>query len=182
MSYAIRNLGYWRMLKLGIYVNKNLRMDNIQVCGFDYDYTLAHYSTNLQTLIYDLAKEHMVNEVSFFSTDFYFTLLLFFFIGWISLSFSFWWLLQLRYPQCCLEFKYDPTFPIRGLYYDKLKGCLLKLDFFGSIEPDGCYFGRRKVLGIIILFIWMFYALTENDPWNGICLEIGVCLLCLWTW
>lgn len=53
---------------------------------------------------------------------------------------------QLRYPDSCLEFKYDPTFPIRGLNYDKLKGCLLKLDFFGSIEPDGCYFGRRKVL------------------------------------
>ena len=67
------------MLKLGIYVNKNLRMANIQVCGFDYDYTLAHYSANLQTLIYDLAKEHMVNEVSFFSTDFYFTLLFFFY-------------------------------------------------------------------------------------------------------
>lgn len=32
--------------------------------GFDYDYTLAHYSSNLQSLIYDLAKEHMVNEVS----------------------------------------------------------------------------------------------------------------------
>ncbi|KAJ7955707.1 5'-nucleotidase domain-containing protein [Quillaja saponaria] len=70
----------------GIYVNKNLRLDNIQVYGFDYDYTLAHYSANLQSLIYDLAKEHMVNEAS-----------------------------------------------------------LMKLDFFGSIEPDGCYFGRRKL-------------------------------------
>lgn len=105
--------GIPKMNPRGVYVNKNLRMDDIQVCGFDYDYTLAHYSANLQTLIYDLAKEHMVNE--------------------------------LRYPQCCLEFKYDPTFPIRGLYYDKLKGCLLKLDFFGSIEPDGCYFGRHKL-------------------------------------
>lgn len=49
---------------IGIYVNKNLRLDNVQVYGFDYDYTLAHYSPNLQSLIYDLAKEHMVNEVS----------------------------------------------------------------------------------------------------------------------
>lgn len=97
----------------GIYVNKNLRLDSIQVYGFDYDYTLAHYSSNLQNLIYDLAKEHMVNE--------------------------------LRYPESCLEFKYDSTFPIRGLYYDRQKGCLLKLDFFGSIEPDGCYFGRQKL-------------------------------------
>lgn len=97
----------------GIYVNKNLRLDTIQVYGFDYDYTLAHYSSNLQSLIYDLAKKHLVNE--------------------------------LKYPESCLQFEYDPTFPIRGLYYDKLKGCLLKLDFFGSIEPDGCYFGRRKL-------------------------------------
>jgi HAD superfamily 5'-nucleotidase-like hydrolase len=102
------------ILCVGIYVNKNLRLDNIQVYGFDYDYTLAHYSSHLQSLIYDLAKKHMVNEF--------------------------------RYPDVCTQFEYDPTFPIRGLYYDKLKGCLMKLDFFGSIEPDGCYFGRRKVL------------------------------------
>lgn len=47
-----------------------------------------------------------------------------------------------------MSFEYDPAFPIRGLYYDKSKGCLMKLDFFGSIEPDGCYFGRRRVLNI----------------------------------
>lgn len=52
-------------IELGIYVNKNLRLDRLQVYGFDYDYTLAHYSDHLQTLIYDLAKEYMVNEVSF---------------------------------------------------------------------------------------------------------------------
>ncbi|CAN1165447.1 5'-nucleotidase domain-containing protein DDB_G0275467 [Linum perenne] len=105
--------GMPKMNPKGIYVNKNLRLDNIQVYGFDYDYTLAHYSSNLQSLIYDLAKEHMVNE--------------------------------LRYPEICMRFTYDPTFPIRGLYYDRKNGCLLKLDFFGSIEPDGCYFGRRKL-------------------------------------
>ncbi|KAI4381081.1 hypothetical protein MLD38_007192 [Melastoma candidum] len=102
-----------KMNPKGIYVNKNLRLDNLQVYGFDYDYTLAHYSSHLQTLIYDRAKQHMVNEF--------------------------------KYPEICMKFQYDPTFPIRGLYYDKLKGCLLKLDFFGSIEPDGCFFGRRKL-------------------------------------
>nr|CAD1825596.1 unnamed protein product [Ananas comosus var. bracteatus] len=96
----------------GIYVNKNVRLDTIQVYGFDYDYTLAHYSENLKILIYDLAKKHLVNE--------------------------------LKYPESCLQFEYDPKFPIRGLYYDKLNGCLLKLDFFGSIELDGCFFGRKK--------------------------------------
>ncbi|ESW26837.1 hypothetical protein PHAVU_003G152500 [Phaseolus vulgaris] len=105
-----------RMPKLnpkGIYVNKNLRLDKLQVYGFDYDYTLAHYSSHLQTLIYDLAKEYLVDE--------------------------------LRYPEVCLSFKYDPAFPIRGLYYDKVKGCLMKLDFFGSIELDECFYGRRKL-------------------------------------
>uniref|UniRef100_R7W1X0 Uncharacterized protein n=1 Tax=Aegilops tauschii TaxID=37682 RepID=R7W1X0_AEGTA len=98
----------------GIYVNKNVKLDDLQVYGFDYDYTLSHYSDHLQCLIYDLAKKHLVNE--------------------------------LKYPESCLQYDYDSSFPVRGLYYDKLKGCLLKLDFFGSIEPDGCFFGRRKVL------------------------------------
>ncbi|XP_071698106.1 uncharacterized protein [Rutidosis leptorrhynchoides] len=102
-----------KMNPKGIYVNKNLRLDSIQVYGFDYDYTLAHYSPSLQNLIYDMAKQYLVDE--------------------------------LKYPDGCLASKYDQSFPIRGLYYDKLKGCLLKLDFFGSIEPDGCYFGRRKL-------------------------------------
>ncbi|KAH7437817.1 hypothetical protein KP509_05G090700 [Ceratopteris richardii] len=97
----------------GIYANHNLRMDGIQVYGFDYDYTLAHYTSDLQTLIYDLAKEHLVKEH--------------------------------RYPESCLQFEYNSDFPIRGLYYDKQKGYLLKLDFFHSFEPGGCYFGRREV-------------------------------------
>lgn len=73
-------------------------------------------------------------------------------IYWVEIGFFFLmsycgiWLSQLKYPESCLQFEYDPTFPIRGLYYDQLKGCLLKLDFFGSIEPDGCYFGRQKVI------------------------------------
>jgi 5' nucleotidase family len=48
---------------IGIYVNKNLKLDDLHVYGFDYDYTLSHYSDNLQVLIYDLAKKHLVYEV-----------------------------------------------------------------------------------------------------------------------
>lgn len=51
----------------GIYVNKNLKLDDLQVYGFDYDYTLSHYSEHLQCLIYDLAKKHLVNEVCLLS-------------------------------------------------------------------------------------------------------------------
>lgn len=52
---------------------------------------------------------------------------------------------QHRYPDSCMNFQYDPTFPIRGLYYDKKMGYLLKLDFFHSVQPGGCFFGRRRV-------------------------------------
>lgn len=137
-SSLFKMFSFVSSLGLGIYVNKSLRLDKLQVYGFDYDYTLAHYSSDLQTLIYDFAKEYMVNEVSSnqlthavcFSVPFLITRHCFF---------------QLRYPEICMEFKYDSSFPIRGLYYDKSKGCLMKLDFFGSIEPDGCYYGRRRV-------------------------------------
>jgi hypothetical protein len=54
-------LGSWVS---GIYVNKNVKLDDLQVYGFDYDYTLLHYSDHLQCLVYDLAKKHLVNEVS----------------------------------------------------------------------------------------------------------------------
>ncbi|CAM6125583.1 unnamed protein product [Calypogeia fissa] len=97
----------------GVYTNYNLRLDQIKVYGFDYDFTLAHYTEALQPLIYDLAKKHLVSEY--------------------------------RYPESCLNFKYDPDFPIRGLYYDKKHGNLLKLDFFHSVEPHGCFFGRRQL-------------------------------------
>lgn len=53
-----------KMDPCGVYANDNLRLDQLEVYGFDYDYTLAHYSGNLQTLIYDLAKEHIVKEIS----------------------------------------------------------------------------------------------------------------------
>lgn len=40
-----------------------MRLDKVQVYGFDYDYTLSHYTSDLQSLIYELAQQHLVNEV-----------------------------------------------------------------------------------------------------------------------
>ncbi|GJR49731.1 RNA-directed DNA polymerase, eukaryota [Tanacetum coccineum] len=53
-----------KMNPKGIYVNKKLRLDSLQVYVLDYDYTFAHYSPSLQNLIYDIAKQHLGNEVS----------------------------------------------------------------------------------------------------------------------
>ena len=42
-------------------------------------------------------------------------------------------LLELGYPKEIKNFVYDPTFPVRGLWYDKLYGNLLKVDNHGNI-------------------------------------------------
>eukprot|EP00897_Mesotaenium_endlicherianum_P001267 jgi/Mesen1/1168/ME000124S00205 len=102
-----------KMNPYGVYANHSLRLDRTRVYGFDYDYTIAHYTQELHSLIYNLAKDYLVNE--------------------------------LKYPATFLHFEYDAAFPIRGLYYDKKRGYLLKLDFFHTVEPGACYFGRRQV-------------------------------------
>jgi len=41
------------------------RLSEIHVYGFDFDYTLASYTPALQSLIYDLAKHYMVEELKY---------------------------------------------------------------------------------------------------------------------
>ncbi|KAG0584709.1 hypothetical protein KC19_3G229300 [Ceratodon purpureus] len=107
-------LGYMPKINpCGVYANHNVRLAKIHIYGFDYDYTLAHYTPALQYIIYDLARNHLVQEH--------------------------------RYPDSCLNFQYDANFPIRGLYYDKKMGYLLKMDFFHSVQPGACFYGRRRL-------------------------------------
>ena len=42
-------------------------------------------------------------------------------------------LIGIGYPKDIKNFVYDPTFPVRGLWYDKLYGNLLKVDLYGNI-------------------------------------------------
>ncbi|XP_073998486.1 5' nucleotidase B isoform X2 [Rhodnius prolixus] len=42
-------------------------------------------------------------------------------------------LVAMGYPQEILEFEYDPSFPVRGLWFDALYGNLLKVDAYGNI-------------------------------------------------
>lgn len=44
-----------------IFANNELGMRHIDVYGFDYDYTLASYSTALHFLIYDLAVKELIS-------------------------------------------------------------------------------------------------------------------------
>ncbi|XP_026464702.1 cytosolic purine 5'-nucleotidase-like [Ctenocephalides felis] len=42
-------------------------------------------------------------------------------------------MVSLGYPQEITEFEYDPSFPVRGLWFDTLYGNLLKVDAYGNI-------------------------------------------------
>lgn len=42
-------------------------------------------------------------------------------------------LVSIGYPAALREFEYDPSFPIRGLWFDKVYGNLLKVDSYGNI-------------------------------------------------
>jgi hypothetical protein len=45
-----------------IYANNELQLGEIDVYGFDYDYTLACYNDNLNQLIYNLGRANLISE------------------------------------------------------------------------------------------------------------------------
>lgn len=42
-------------------------------------------------------------------------------------------LLDMGYPKEIEQFEYDPSFPVRGLWFDTVYGNLLKVDAYGNI-------------------------------------------------
>ena len=52
--------------KLSIFANDELNLDEIDVYGYDYDYTLAAYKkTTVEQMIYNLAKKALVQEFQY---------------------------------------------------------------------------------------------------------------------
>ena len=45
-----------------VFANRDLRMSDVKVIGFDYDYTLASYTNELNSFTYDRAKEHLMER------------------------------------------------------------------------------------------------------------------------
>ncbi|CAI8009130.1 Cytosolic purine 5'-nucleotidase [Geodia barretti] len=52
-------------------------------------------------------------------------------------------LISIGYPPEIAGLKYDPTFPLRGLFFDKQYGNLLKADQFGNILS--CFHGFKSL-------------------------------------
>lgn len=42
-------------------------------------------------------------------------------------------LVSMGYPSEIQQFEYDPSFPVRGLWFDTVYGNLLKVDAYGNI-------------------------------------------------
>jgi len=45
-----------------IFANSEVHMDKLSVKGFDYDFTLASYTTHVQRLIYQGGRDHLVER------------------------------------------------------------------------------------------------------------------------
>lgn len=82
-----------------IYANTYVDMGKVDTIGFDYDYTLVHYTDTLLELLYDMALTRLVN-------DFYYP-------G----------------EMLTAGLKYDPFFSIRGLAVDKETGWITHLSY-----------------------------------------------------
>ena len=46
----------------GVFVNSDISLKHVNVYGFDYDYTLVSYTTEVYRLIYDHAKNMLVDK------------------------------------------------------------------------------------------------------------------------
>lgn len=97
-----------------IYANNEVCLAEVDIYGFDYDYTLALYSNALNTMIFNTARNFLIEHfkvclhcrrVAFdapqnFKKDF--------------LLFPPLW----QYPEGIRKYDYIPNFAVRGLHYD----------------------------------------------------------------
>ncbi|KAI1303093.1 Cytosolic purine 5'-nucleotidase [Halotydeus destructor] len=76
-----------------------------------------------------------LEKIKFFGFDMDYTLAEYITPAYESLSFkcAIKRLIDLGYPKDFQDFEYDPAFPVRGLWFDKLYGNLLKVDPYGNI-------------------------------------------------
>ncbi|XP_065156179.1 cytosolic purine 5'-nucleotidase isoform X3 [Atheta coriaria] len=71
-------------------------------------------------------------------------------------------MVSVGYPQEIMEFEYDPTFAIRGLWFDTLYGNLLKVDAYGNILVCAHGFNFLKHSDVYALYPNKFLQLDES--------------------
>ncbi|XP_066248458.1 cytosolic purine 5'-nucleotidase isoform X1 [Euwallacea similis] len=71
-------------------------------------------------------------------------------------------MVSIGYPQEILQFEYDPSFPVRGLWFDTMYGNLLKVDAYGNILVAVHGFEFLKHSRIYELYPNKFITLDES--------------------
>jgi len=111
-----------------IFVNRSLHLENIKFYGFDMDYTLAGNYFDIALFLFFSKREAEINcitrNILEYKSPQYEQL------GFNLLKDR---LVSLGYPQEIKAFEYDPSFPVRGLWFDTLHGNLLKVYAYGNI-------------------------------------------------
>lgn len=111
-----------------VFACNELDLKEVNVYGFDYDYTLACYKPSMDFLLYNLGRSTLIEQHKVVS--------LFFKLIYLILN-NFY----LQYPKAVAQLEYRPGFAVRGLHYDIEKGVLLKLDSFLQIQFGTVYRG-----------------------------------------
>jgi len=73
-------------------------------------------------------------------------------------------LIAIGYPEEIRKLKYDPTYPIRGLFCDKINGNLLKIDSFGTIV--NAMHARKKLSDEMVSTIYPSGKIHDKDIGN----------------
>lgn len=136
--------------KTAVFACNELDLEEIQVYGFDYDYTLANYKKSLHYLLYDLARDMLVEKYKVSDMTIWLNPIflppVFFFVHSMCNYFTIFSLIaSIQYPEAIKSLEYLPGFAIRGLHYDIEKGLLLKLDSFLQIQLGSVYRGLTPV-------------------------------------
>ena len=107
-----------------VFPNTDVNMKSLNVIGFDYDFTLVHYTDDIHYFIYRTARDYMIDHMRYTQL--------------IPSK-------KHRYPEEFRNSDYDPDFAIRGLVFDAKRGFLLKLNYLNNISKGNCYKGKTLV-------------------------------------
>lgn len=63
-NYSIAELQKYSANSRAVFTNSEFSLKYIDVYGFDFDYTLAHYSKELHRFIYQQARDTLINKLN----------------------------------------------------------------------------------------------------------------------
>uniref|UniRef100_A0A5K4FBN5 5'-nucleotidase domain-containing protein 3 n=2 Tax=Schistosoma mansoni TaxID=6183 RepID=A0A5K4FBN5_SCHMA len=136
-----------------VFVNNEVKLNKIQVYGFDYDYTLAHYTSDLDEFIFNESRNWLVEQMKMLPCIMLLNVQRYQSFASYRMLFTNQFHLKLlgdlreknlyyEYPEEILNYDYT-EFARRGLHFDVKRGLLMKVDAFHHIQLDTVYRGFK---------------------------------------